>query len=1058
MVRAMKPAQAAERSIGDLLEIRMLGGVEFRVNGVEISAQAWTTRRARELVLLVALSRQHRLTRDEVVDALWPQLDGDAGGANLRKAAHFARQALGLPDALALREGRAALLPTGTVVTDVVRFEQAADTALTRGGADECGFAADLYAGDLLPDAPYEPWLEAARVRLRGKFLRLLRAAGRMEQLAHEEPSDEQAHQALMRQALAAGHRPAAIRWYGRLRNALERELGVAPSPETETLYASCVAGLAAAEPVLLGRDVELARARDALSDGTAQVPAGLVVQGAAGIGKTAFCQRLCALAKTDGWAVTFVTPQDATQPYGVVAAAARQLLLADPTTQDKLGPHVRAVLAALTPLPIQAGPLPGPLARHQVVGALHALLVAKRSDAPVLFVVDDADAMDHASADVILQLMATAAPVRTVLALRSTQGQPVLDRGLFRRERTGRLTRIDLEPIAGEEMANIVARALPQDGSAQDIHAIVSAAEGNPFVALELAAAAGKVESGIPVSVRDAITRRLCEVDDDALLALRRLALAPQSFDSAIANAFMGGDEALTFSVLDRALNAAVLGVFDGRYRFRHALVRQALTEQLPPHSRVLVHREVAQRLEALMASMALPPALIAHHWMQASSTHRAAPWLRRAAREAFRIAAFADALASLEPLLSHAPADPEGLGLRAECLDAMGDPRALLAYDEAAAVAETDAAHDLRAKRALAQLKASDPKGALASIEGVRPKSVDGRLAEALTYSGAAALGYGDPAIGTAKSAECRRLALQSGDTGAIVVASWAQAAAAHARGDLHSSVWADLWETHNLPHLAVRVFDGHLCITQRFLYGARPYSEVIAFADALAVEATRLGAARGRAFAITLRGEAKLLSGQLDAAEEDLILGARLHRAIGGATGEALSLQRRAELANLRGHTAQAWSLLNAALEVARHCDIGFHLLDRIYGTRIALAQEPKAALAEIYEGQEAVRGPLETCPGCRITFAVPAALAAARAGELNLATNYANKVEWLAQVVMRLPAWDAALEEVRGQLAAATGDTTQAHRLFNLAAKRFRYAGHPLDAERCSELAR
>ena len=94
---------------------------------------------------------------------------------------------------------------------------------------------------------------------------------------------------------------------------------------------------------------------------------------------------------------------------------------------------------------------------------------------------------------------------------------------------------------------------------------------------------------------------------------------------------------------------------------------------------------------------------------------------------------------------------------------------------------------------------------------------------------------------------AAVARRLALQSGDTAAIVVASWAQAAAAHARGELHQSVWADLQETTHVPHLAVRVFDGHLCITQRFLYGAKPYAEVIAFAEAIATEAKRLGAAR-------------------------------------------------------------------------------------------------------------------------------------------------------------------------------------------------------------------
>src|SRR5690606_9763783 len=63
---------------------------------------------------------------------------------------------------------------------------------------------------------------------------------------------------------------------------------------------------------------------------------------------------------------------------------------------------------------------------------------------------------------------------------------------------------------------------------------------------------------------------------------------------------------------------------------------------------------------------------------------------------------------------------------------------------------------------------------------------------------------------------------------------------------------------------------------------------------------------------------------------------------------------------------------------------------HLLDRIYGTRVALAlaSDPDAALAEVHEAEEAVRGPLETCPGCRITFAVPAAVAAARARDIDL----------------------------------------------------------------------
>ena len=265
------------------------------------------------------------------------------------------------------------------------------------------------------------------------------------------------------------------------------------------------------------------------------------------------------------------------------------------------------------------------------------------------------------------------------------------------------------------------------------------------------------------------------------------------------------------------------------------------------------------------------------------------------------------------------------------------------------------------------------------------------------------------------------------------------------------------ADLHETHALPKLAVSVFDGQLCITQRLLYGARPYPDVIAFADSLAAEAERLGAARGRAFAVTIRGEAKLLAGQLDEADADLAAGAELHREIAAATGESFALQRRAEVALHRGLQPEAVALLDEALAVARESDVGFHLLDRIYGTRVAAAPDPASALAALEEAEAAVRGPVETCPGCRITLAVPAAIAAARAGDLERAAQWEQAAEYLATVVMRLPAWYAALDEVKGHRAQASGEAVAACDHFRTAAAGFGASGQPLDEARCSALA-
>ena len=146
-------------------------------------------------------------------------------------------------------------------------------------------------------------------------------------------------------------------------------------------------------------------------------------------------------------------------------------------------------------------------------------------------------------------------------------------------------------------------------------------------------------------------------------------------------------------------------------------------------------------------------------------------------------------------------------------------------MAYGLAAEVAGEPAAQEIRSKQALAQIKRGDPPGGLRTLQGLAPVTVEGRLAHALAWAGAAVLGFADPETGTAKAAESRRLALESGDAPALVIASWAQAAAAHARGGLRASVLADLLETAALPELATSVFDGHLCINQRLLYGARP-----------------------------------------------------------------------------------------------------------------------------------------------------------------------------------------------------------------------------------------
>jgi DNA-binding SARP family transcriptional activator/tetratricopeptide (TPR) repeat protein len=1038
----------------DHVEIRMLGCFGVTIAGREVPADAWAGRRSLELVQLLALAPGRQLIRDRVIDALWPHLEAEAGAANMRKAAHYARRALDDPESIVLRGGRVSLFPARCVTADFEQFEARAAEALATGDTEGCAQAAASFGGELLPATLYEEWTEQPRRRLRSTYLDLLRTSGHWSKVVEQEPTDELAYRQLMREALDRGARPIAIRWYARLESVLMRELGVSPSEETQRLYDECIAGLESAAPGFVGRHVELGRITDVMRAGSETRTGCASVRGPAGIGKTTLCRELACRAQDDGWRVEWVDVAHVEHPYAPLVAVADRLLNADAGLAEALGDGTRAVLAAMRPDASTAPALHGPPTRHQVVGAVRRVLLGSGAGRPVLLIVDDADHAPEATLEVLEQLVLSGPPLLVVLTYRTETGRDVLARGTARLHRAGRLATIDLGPLAREEAESLVVQVAGPDLEPELLRRIVDLGEGHPFATVEIARSMdlGK-PARLPPTVAAAIAERLVDLDPDVVAGLARMALVGGDLDTAVVVALTGDTEGAAHATLDRALDAGVLLVRHGRYRFRHDLIRQALADRMPPHQRLVVHREAAERLADLHA----PPSVIAQHWLAGERPDEAVAWLLVAARQAMGLGAFGDALIHVTPLLVRDPRHHEAIRIRAEALDMLGDPMALAAYDAAIDTASEQDSHDLRAMKALAQIKQGDPPGGLRVLEGARPRSVQGRLCEALAYSGAAALGYGDPALGSAKAAESRRLALETGDAAAIVVASWAQAAAAHARGELRDSVRADLCDTKDLPHLAVRVFDGQLCVTQRFLYGSRPYHDVIAFADGLAAEAKRLGAARGHAFGVTLRGEAELLSGQLDAAAVHLAEGRRLHRAFGGATGEAFALQRLAELALHRGRQADAAALLDEALDLARESDVGFHLFDRIFGARIALATERGHALAAVEEGEGAVRGPLETCPGCRITFAVPAAIASARAGDLERAARYGKSVEWLANVVMRLPAWYAALEEVRAHIALAAGDRRGSAAGFTAAAAAFATAGHPLDEKRCVCLA-
>src|SRR3954453_10541156 len=152
------------------VQVKLLGGFEVVHDGVPVAAEAWVRRQAAQLVQLLALSRDRRLHREQVVDALWPGLSWETAGPRLHKAAHYARRALDDAGAVVLRQELVSLFPgRDDIEVDVREFGRAASRALQNVDQALAAEALHWYGGHLLPDDPYEPWTQEPRAAARAQ-------------------------------------------------------------------------------------------------------------------------------------------------------------------------------------------------------------------------------------------------------------------------------------------------------------------------------------------------------------------------------------------------------------------------------------------------------------------------------------------------------------------------------------------------------------------------------------------------------------------------------------------------------------------------------------------------------------------------------------------------------------------------------------------------------------------------------------------------------------------------------------------------------------------------
>ncbi len=251
---------------GPELHIHLLGGFSVAAGDLAVSEKAWRLRKARAVLKLLALTPDHRLHREQVIEALWPDGDPAAAANNLRQALFVARRALdscGERGAARIAFAHDVLtLTTAGLAIDVEDFEAAAAEAERAPSIMRLRTAIDLYTGELLPEDRFETWTIARREALRERHVALLvdlarrhqaagddaAAAAALQEALVDEPLHEPAHRELMRTYALSGRRHRALAQFHALRASLRREFEDEPDDDTRRLYQDILTRRLAAE------------------------------------------------------------------------------------------------------------------------------------------------------------------------------------------------------------------------------------------------------------------------------------------------------------------------------------------------------------------------------------------------------------------------------------------------------------------------------------------------------------------------------------------------------------------------------------------------------------------------------------------------------------------------------------------------------------------------------------------------------------------------------------------------------------------------------------------
>ncbi len=347
-----------------------------------------------------------------------------------------------------------------------------------------------------------------------------------------------------------------------------------------------------------------------------------LLVTGRAGLGKTRLVEDLCASA-TDARVLTGESAPltGSALAYGPFVDALRDhagwLLDEDDRSGDML------------------------TQRHRLFLRVLEVLTGLAARAPVLLVLEDLHWADESSRELLgfLAVRLREQPVMVVATLRDDELSGSARRWLSELERRPRVLSLRLAPLTPAEIGEVVADLLPRGTGTESRAAVITAAEGNPLYARELASAG---PGRLPASITDAVLAKADGVTAQTRALVDQVSVADGGMSHELLAATVTLPEDDMLPAVRAAVDAGLL-VSDGDgYAFGHALIRQVIYAQILPGERRLLHRRLA---EALADRPGSDPGLLARHWHLAGSEDRAAPAAVLAARHAVSVSAYPEA-----------------------------------------------------------------------------------------------------------------------------------------------------------------------------------------------------------------------------------------------------------------------------------------------------------------------------------------------------------------------------------------------------------------------------